>query len=406
MVFSSSLHTVPLHAAHQPASVNSPPVQQGGAAAAALAQRLGVAPLAPMAAAGARPYAGSALEKFQEAAHKVRSAASTSASALKAAGDSVSRAPDAIYRHLPTSAQQLVNAAQVWAGVGTQQWANGQRWARRACLLSFCWRARHLMQPGCLPVHLARLDELPALCAFAHPQSPGAVNRVLSLQLTAFWQNHSNAVVGVGAAAACYGLWRGLVRTSQVRSPPACHRLLLRRLCLCPLAVWHEPGGRGAHWWPPYPPSLIPCRPCSAPPSCQQLFVDRSDVMAASGLLALAASAVAGGALYLRRRYTIDPAGVYRLAMYRLNTHPGLLEASTGGRGRGREGEREGSSRQGIAALQYTRRAHITLAPPLPTDHGRAAGGQQRAGQRADGRQSALPGAAPAPAEQAHPDDL
>lgn len=45
---------------------------------------------------------------------------------------------------------------------------------------------------------------------------PGAVNRVISLQLTAFWQNHSNAIMGVGAAAACYGLWRTLVRTSEV----------------------------------------------------------------------------------------------------------------------------------------------------------------------------------------------
>lgn len=103
--------------------------------------------------------------------------------------------------------------------------------------------------------------------------------------------------------------------------------------------------------------------------------------MAATGFLALAASSVAGGYLYLRRRYSIDPqvhhrgggvassngapaaevclsvpAGlccavvvmptclppvataaaplilqtVYRLAMYRLNTHAGLLEASAG----------------------------------------------------------------------------
>ena len=89
-------------------------VQGGAAAAAALAQRCGLAPLG--AAAGARPYAGSALEKLQEAAHKVRSAAATSAGALRAAGDSVSRAPGAIYRHLPTSAQQLVNAAQVGPG--------------------------------------------------------------------------------------------------------------------------------------------------------------------------------------------------------------------------------------------------------------------------------------------------
>lgn len=55
--------------------------------------------------------------------------------------------------------------------------------------------------------------------------------------------------------------------------------------------------------------------------------------MATMGLFSLAASAVAFGYLYLRRRYTIDPQAAYRLAMYRLNTHPGLLEVSGGGAG-------------------------------------------------------------------------
>ena len=64
-----------------------------------------------------------------------------------------------------------------------------------------------------------------------------------------------------------------------------------------------------------------------------QAFVTLSDTMAASGFFALAASSVAFGYLYLRRRYTIDPQKVYRLAMYRLNTHPGLLEASRAGGG-------------------------------------------------------------------------
>ena len=50
--------------------------------------------------------------------------------------------------------------------------------------------------------------------------------------------------------------------------------------------------------------------------------------LAKSGVLALAAASVAFGYLYLRRRFTIDPSQVYHLAMYRLNTHPGLLEAS------------------------------------------------------------------------------
>ncbi|KAI7844150.1 hypothetical protein COHA_002285 [Chlorella ohadii] len=163
-------------------------------------------------AAAARPYAASALESLQEAASKIRKAAASSAEAVKAAGSSISHAPDAVYNALPKPAQQLVNAAQM----------------------------------------------------------PGAVNRVLSLQLTAFWQNHGNAAIALGAAGACYGLWRALLGASSV-------------------------------------------------------FVDVGG-SATGGMLAIAASGVAFGYLYLRRRYTIDPQAVYRLAMYRLNTHPGLLE--------------------------------------------------------------------------------
>ena len=163
-------------------------------------------------------------------------------------------------------------------------------------------------------------------------QSPGAVNRVLSLQLTAFWQNHSNTIVGVGAAAACYGLWRALIRTSQVRCPGACICCLLPPACCCCSSACSSvcrllPAGRHAA----ANACAQPCPPCCVRLPCPpQLFVDHSDALAASGLLALAASSVAGGYLFLRRRYTIDPAGVYRLAMYRLNTHPGLLEASAG----------------------------------------------------------------------------
>lgn len=144
---------------------------------------------------------------------RVKSAAASSASAAKAVGSSVAHAPDKLYHALPQSAQQLVNAAQ----------------------------------------------------------RPGAVNRVLSLQLTAFWQNHSNAIVDVGAAGACYALYRALAAAAG-------------------------------------------------------LFMDVSHASTATGLLGLAASGVVGGYLYARRRYSIDPASMYRLAMYRLNTHPGLLE--------------------------------------------------------------------------------
>lgn len=45
------------------------------------------------------------------------------------------------------------------------------------------------------------------------------------------------------------------------------------------------------------------------------------------GVQSLSAALVAFGALYLRWRYSINPNAVYRQAMMRLNTHPGLLEA-------------------------------------------------------------------------------
>lgn len=159
-----------------------------------------------------RPYSSSTRETLHDAAERVRTAASTTAHAVKVAGDAVAKAPDAIYRALPTSAQRLVNAAQ----------------------------------------------------------TPGAVNRVLSLQLTAFWQNHSNAIFAAVAAGGVYAGWRAMLRTSEL------------------------------------------------------LGLDLSS--AAPTLLVLSASGVGAGYLYLRRRYTIDPPAAYRLAMYRLNTHPGLLE--------------------------------------------------------------------------------
>lgn len=40
----------------------------------------------------------------------------------------------------------------------------------------------------------------------------------------------------------------------------------------------------------------------------------------------LASSTLVGCYLYMRRRYSVDPAAVYRLAMLRLNTDPGILE--------------------------------------------------------------------------------
>lgn len=190
----------------------------------------------PVAAAGAaRPYAGSALESLQEAAAKMRKAAASSAEAVKAAGSSISHAPDAVYNALPKPAQQLVNAAQV----GGYEHTTTAGWPLLAHPLPSL--ATVLLLPPFYPPNPP-----------AAPQMPGAVNRVLSLQLTALWQNHGNAAIALGAAGACYGLWRALLGASSV-------------------------------------------------------FVDVGDGAATGGMLALAASGVAFGYLYLRRRYTIDP---------------------------------------------------------------------------------------------------
>lgn len=84
---------------------------RGPAAAAAAAPAGGVGLAAALALA--RPFSGSAKETLSEAAQRLRSIAERSAGAVKAAGAAAARAPDALYRALPTSAQQLVNAAQV-----------------------------------------------------------------------------------------------------------------------------------------------------------------------------------------------------------------------------------------------------------------------------------------------------
>lgn len=55
-------------------------------------------------------------------------------------------------------------------------------------------------------------------------------------------------------------------------------------------------------------------------------FMNLSETMAELGFLALAVSGALLGALWLRARFTISPPAVHRLAMYRLNSHPGLLE--------------------------------------------------------------------------------
>lgn len=100
---------------------------------------------------------------------------------------------------------------------------------------------------------------------------PGAFQRVVSLQLDSFWQRHARKVYVVGGVFVAYALWRTMYGITST-------------------------------------------------------FINLSETMAAGGFLALSASIVILGALYLHRKYTIDPAVACRLAMVKLNTHPGVLE--------------------------------------------------------------------------------
>jgi hypothetical protein len=101
---------------------------------------------------------------------------------------------------------------------------------------------------------------------------PGALQRALSLQLEAAWQRHSRKVVVGGTVALAYLLFRGMRFSASA-------------------------------------------------------FVEVSQSLATTGLLALAATGAALGSLWFyRRRFVISPDAVYRAAMLRLNTHPGVLE--------------------------------------------------------------------------------
>lgn len=102
-------------------------------------------------------------------------------------------------------------------------------------------------------------------------QPPGSLNRVITLQLEAMWQHHGGAIMAVGAITAAYVLWRLLYGLASV-------------------------------------------------------FVDLSDTSSLMGFMGVAGGTFLSSYLYMRRRYSLDPSTVYRLAMLKLNTHPGILE--------------------------------------------------------------------------------
>lgn len=103
----------------------------------------------PLRLSTARGYAALPQPSFSEAAQQAASRLKSAAASVRAAPEALAKAPGTLYRALPAPAKRLVDAAQ----------------------------------------------------------TPGAVNRVLSLQLEAFWQRHSTKVLALGGVVLCYALW-------------------------------------------------------------------------------------------------------------------------------------------------------------------------------------------------------
>ena len=101
---------------------------------------------------GAQLRRHSTQESLQQAGQKLRSAMEAPVKAAQAAGAVLSKAPTAAYARLPAAARKWVDATQ----------------------------------------------------------QPGSLQRVLSLQLDAFWQRHGRTVYAAGAVMAAYVLWRSM----------------------------------------------------------------------------------------------------------------------------------------------------------------------------------------------------
>lgn len=96
--------------------------------------------------------------------------------------------------------------------------------------------------------------------------------KALSLHMESLWDRHQRKLYGAGALIASYAVWRSMRFTASA-------------------------------------------------------FVNVSESLAVTGVTTLGASATLMAAVwYYRRTFTISPSAVYRMAMIRLNTHPGVLE--------------------------------------------------------------------------------
>lgn len=96
--------------------------------------------------------------------------------------------------------------------------------------------------------------------------------KALSIHMESLWERHQKKIYGMGALMASYVVWRSMRFTASA-------------------------------------------------------FVNVSESLAVTGVTTLGASATLLAAVwYYRRTFTISPSAVYRMAMIRLNTHPGVLE--------------------------------------------------------------------------------
>lgn len=103
-------------------------------------------------------------------------------------------------------------------------------------------------------------------------QRPTSLRRAMALQIESIWQRHYRKIFAAALVLIAYGVWRTMRATAAA-------------------------------------------------------FVDVSQSLAVTGLSSLSATiAVVAVALLYRRHFVISPNAVYRAALLRLNTHPGILE--------------------------------------------------------------------------------
>ncbi|KXZ46308.1 hypothetical protein GPECTOR_45g178 [Gonium pectorale] len=99
----------------------------------------------------------------------------------------------------------------------------------------------------------------------------GRLSQAARLQLAAAWQSYGTAAYAAAAVTAVYLLWRFMYGMTST-------------------------------------------------------FISVNEKLAEYGLMALSLALVLLGALYVRWRLAVSPAAVYRQALVKLNTHPGVLE--------------------------------------------------------------------------------